>query len=89
MECFFCKFWSIWEAGSVKGVFCDFEGEACGFPGYEKIILFVWLGFVSGEAAGLAAGACDARERLRVRQERHCRLVGGENRCVERVLDPW
>ena len=67
MECFFCKFWSIWEAGSVKGVFGDFEGEACGFPGYDKIILFVWLGFVSGEAARLDVGECGAGERLRVR----------------------
>ena len=79
VECvFFCGFWSIWEAGSVGGVFGDFEGEACEFPGFDNIIRFVWIGFVSGDAAQLGEWACNAGERLRVRLDRHCKLVGEE-----------
>ena len=51
VECvcvFFCGFWSIWEAGSVGRVFGGFEGEAFGFPGSDKFIRFVWIGFVIG-----------------------------------------
>ena len=67
VECFFCEFWGIWEAVSVGGFWGNFEGEACGFTGYNKIIRFVWLGFVSGEAARLSVGECGAGERLQVR----------------------
>ena len=79
VECvFLCKFWSIWEDRSVGGVFGDFEGEVCIFPGYDTIVRFFFLGFFSGGGARLEAGVCIARERLQVWRERHCQVFGGK-----------
>ena len=54
-------------------------GPTFGSSGLELLV---------GRLRDLVAEACSAGERFRFRRRRHCLVVGGEKRCVERVLDP-
>ena len=49
------EFLWYWVAGRVGGVFCGFDGEACGFPASDGGGRIGYLGFASREMAGLAA----------------------------------
>ena len=86
---FFLRFSEYLGGWERRRSFWWFEGEACGFPGSDNIICFVWISFVSGDAVRLAAWAFNGGEKLTVRLERYCQLVEDDKMCVESVLDPW
>ena len=83
------EFLWYWVAGRVGGVFCGFDGEACGFPASDGGGTIGWYGFSGREMVGVEAYTSDAREGLRVWRERHCLVVESKKRCVEHVLDSW